>query len=60
MTNEDIREIMELVAALKIILLADEGWDGGLSETSRKRAWGLARDAGFILLRAGVDQENAK
>lgn len=56
MNDEDIREAMELVAKLKVMLLADQGCYGGLNEYSRKQAWMMARDVGFILLRAGVDQ----
>lgn len=56
MDDDDIRACMEIVAALKVMLLADDDCNGGLNETSRKRAWRMARDLGFILLKAKVDQ----
>jgi hypothetical protein len=51
-------EVLKLVAQLKVTLLpdADAGWDGGLNEHSRRRAWDMVRDLGKILLGRGRPQ----
>ena len=47
----DVSEIKKLVAELKVMLLADIGYKGGLSAENRTRAWKLAAEIGKLLLR---------
>jgi hypothetical protein len=56
MNDDDVQEAMGIVAALKVILLSDKPKDegGGLNETNRKHAWRMARDLGYILLKANA------
>lgn len=49
--NADEDEAFKLVAALKVILLADFEANGGLTEASRKRAWKMVHELGQILLK---------
>jgi hypothetical protein len=49
----DDDEAIKLVAELKVALLADADADGGLTQSSRERAWRMANDLGKILLKRG-------
>lgn len=51
----EVSEVLKRIAILKVLLLADEGWQGGLNPESRKRAWRLAAEVGILLMEKDCD-----
>jgi hypothetical protein len=47
----DFDQMLTLIAELKVMLIADDGAQGGLNAENRARAWCIVRDLGKLLLK---------
>lgn len=55
---DDVSDELRLCVELKVALLADDKENGGLNETSRRRAWDMVRDL-TNLIRARPENKDA-